>query len=62
MIQSEDGQTSVTAAAQGSRPGDTVRYALEVPEEGVQSQESLSGKLKVLQHSFKMLEPGTGAK
>jgi serine protease Do len=59
MIQSENGQTSVSAAALGSHPDDTVRYGLEVSEEGVQSQESLSHKLELLQHSFKMLEPGT---
>ena len=60
MVESEEGQTRVSAAAQGSRPDATVRYGLEVSMEGVQSQAAMTRKLELLQHSFKMLEDGGG--
>lgn len=59
-VRNEEGQTRVTAAAQGSRQDATVRYALEVSMEGVQPQETMTRKLELLQHSFKMLEDGGG--
>ena len=60
MIESENGQTRVSAAAQGSGPDARVRYGLEVSMEGVQPQAAMTRKLDLLQRSFKMLEPGTG--
>jgi serine protease Do len=60
MIASQNGETQVSAAAQGARPDATVRYGLEVSEEGVQTQQAMSHKLELLQHSFTMLEQGTG--
>jgi serine protease Do len=59
MIESSNGQTRASAAARGSRPDASVRYRLEVSLEGVQTQQAMSRKLELLQHSFKMLEPGT---
>ncbi len=60
MVESEEGQTRVSAAAQGSRPDATIRYGLEVSMEGVQPQAAMTRKLELLQHSFKMLEEGGG--
>lgn len=59
-VDSEEGQTRVSIAAQGSRPDATIRYGLEVSMEGVQPQEAMTRKLELLQHSFKMLEVGGG--
>ena len=59
-VESEEGQTRVSAAAQGSRPDATVRYGLEVSMEGVQPQGAMTHKLELLQQSFRMLEDGGG--
>jgi serine protease Do len=56
-IESENGETRVSAAVEppGSGAGARVRYGLEVTREGVQTQEVMSRKLELLQHSFKAL-------
>jgi serine protease Do len=58
LIESENGQThaSVGVTPPGSGEGTGVRYALEVTEEGVQSQEAMTRKLQLLEHSVKVLE------
>jgi len=57
LIESQNGQTRVSAAVQppGSGPDGRVRYGLEVTREGVQSQETMSRRLELLQHSFTAL-------
>ena len=56
-IESENGQTRITAAAQPPESGQDarVRYALEVTMEGVQNQATMSRKLELLKHSFTAL-------
>jgi hypothetical protein len=60
LIESENGEThaSVGVTPPGSGEGASVRYALEVTEEGVQSQEVMTRKLQLLEHSVKVLEQG----
>jgi hypothetical protein len=57
LIESENGQTRISASVQppGSGPDGRVRYGLEVTREGVQSQETMSRRLELLQHSFTAL-------
>jgi hypothetical protein len=53
-IESENGETRISAAVQPPGPGADVRvrYGLEVTREGVQTQEAMSRRLELLQHSF----------
>lgn len=57
LIESQNGQTRISASVQppGSGPDGHVRYGLQVTREGVQSQETMSRKLELLQHSFTAL-------
>ena len=57
LIESQNGQTRISTAVQppGSGPDGHVRYGLEVTREGVQSQETMSRRLELLQHSFTAL-------
>jgi serine protease Do len=62
LIESQNGQTRISASVQppGSGPDGHVRYGLQVTREGVQSQETMSRKLELLQRSFTALrEDGT---
>ena len=55
-IESENGETRISAAVQP--PGSAaarVRYALGVTREGVETQDAMSRKLELLQHSFTAL-------
>jgi len=56
-IESQNGETRISAAVPAAGSGDDarVRYALEVTREGVQTQEAMSRKLELLQHSFTAL-------
>jgi serine protease Do len=58
MIESENGRTIASAGMQppGSGADAAVRYALEVTEEGVQTQQAMTRKLELLKHSVKVLE------
>jgi serine protease Do len=58
MIESQNGETSVSSASQvpGAGPDATIRYAIEVTAEGAQTQDTMSRKLALLQRSFKILE------
>jgi serine protease Do len=60
LIESDNGQTHINSALElpKSGPDASVRYALEVTEEGVQSQEVMTRKLQLLEHSVKVLEQG----
>jgi hypothetical protein len=57
LIESQNGQTSISAAVEPPGSGDEgrVRYALEVTMEGVQTQATMSGKLEMLKRSFTAL-------
>ena len=61
-IESQNGETRISAAVQppGSGADVRVRYGLEVTREGVQTQEAMSRKLELLQHSFTVLAEGGG--
>jgi serine protease Do len=54
QIESQNGTTRVSTAvpAPGQGVNPKVLYGLEVTREGVQTQEAMTGKLKLLEHSF----------
>jgi serine protease Do len=60
MIESRNGETSISTSVRvpGAGTDATVRYALGVTAEGVQTQRDMSHKLDLLERSFKVLEQG----
>jgi serine protease Do len=61
-IESQNGETRISAAVPPLGPGTDgrVRYGLEVTREGVQTQEAMSRRLELLQHSFRALAEDGG--
>jgi serine protease Do len=55
MIESKDGDTRVSATAEPPGQGSRVRYGLVAAREGVQSQDTMSRELELLEHSFRAL-------
>ncbi len=55
MIESKDGDTRVSAAAEPPGEDSRVRYGLVAAREGVQAQDTMSHELELLKHSFKAL-------